>query len=467
MANTENLSNVYPALRRHVADFIKDYTVADKKGWKSKALRYKYLYCETDTEDVPMDKDLAGLLGVTSESVRKNLKDISAEFCDKLNAAQDEAFLSLKGIKRIEVKDNLMKRFGFGHDEKTLRFYLDGMGYTVSEEKGYDGFCIDTRYYGKGLKGILKAVIPDVKDILGENPVPVRFEDVLCLLKADGFDMLRLRFAEDYMLADTDTYEVKDQGGDTIVSMRWEALPSVTARQVRILYDYAMENGFDAFMAKRDLMAKYNTRAYLYENIEQLDENQSVAKNDHIEFGGNGNYRYIGNPRKKRAGIDLKAELLKYLAGHDGIAPFSDLRQFVDDNGWRYSDVTIKMYLKDDCVVAWKQGEGRRTFYILKTCWTKFEQTGVYYTRKKGKGQSGNSRLPAYKIAIIDRAVALLKAAEGNTLSKKELFDAVVDLYPKKSKNNIYKIFDADPSFVKTGAGKGDSYSLAPGSEDA
>ena len=103
----------------------------------------------------------------------------------------------------------------------------------------------------------------------------------------------------------------------------------------------------------------------------------------------------------------------------------------------------------------------------MKTCWTKFEQTGVYYTRKKGKGQSGNSRLPAYKIAIIDRAVALLKAAEGNTLSKKELFDAVVDLYPKKSKNNIYKIFDADPSFVKTGAGKGDSYSLAPGSEDA
>ena len=467
MANTENLTNVYRALRRHVADFIKDYAVEDNKGWKSKALRLKYLYSETDTDDVPKDKDLAVLLGVTSESVRKNMKDISAEFCDKLNAAQDAAFLSLKGIKRIEVKDNLMKRFGFGHDEKTLRFYLDGMGYTISEEKGYDGFCIDTRYYGKGLKGILKAVIPDVKDILGENPVPARLEDVLGQFKADGFDMLRLRFAEDYILADTDTYEVKEQGGDIFVTIRWEALPSVTARQVRILYDYALENGYDAFMAKRDLIAKYNTRTYLYENIDQLDENQSVAKNDHIEFGGNGNYRYIGNPRKKGTSLDLKAELLKYLATHDGIAPFSDLRQLVDDNGWRYSDVTIKMYLKDDCVVAWKQGEGRRTFYILKTCWTTFEKTGDYSTRKEGKGQSGNSQPPAYKIAIIDRAVALLKAAEGNTLSKKELFDAVVDLYPQKSKNNIYKIFDADPSFVKTGAGKGDSYSLAPDSENA
>ena len=166
MATTENLTNVYPALRQYLADFIKDYAVKDNDGWKSKALRRKYLFSETDTEGVPNNKDLAEHLGVTPESVRKNMKDISADFCDGLNARQDEAFLSLKGIKRIELKDNLMKRFGFGHDEKTLRFYLDGMDYTISEENGYDGFCIDTRYYGKGLKGILRAVIPDVKDIL-------------------------------------------------------------------------------------------------------------------------------------------------------------------------------------------------------------------------------------------------------------------------------------------------------------
>lgn len=464
MANTENLTNVYPALRQNLADFIKDYAVKDNDGWKSKALRRKYLFSETDTEGVPNNKDLAEHLGVTPESVRKNTKDLSAEFCDELNARQDEAFLSLKGIKRIELKDNLMKRFGFGHDEKTLRFYLDGMDYTISEENGYDGFCIDTRYYGKGLKGILRAVIPDVKDILAGNPVPVRIEEVLAQLKADGFDMLRLRFAEDYMLADTDTYKVEGQDGYTFVSMKWNALPSVTARQVSILYDFALENGFDAFMAKKDLMSKYNTRAYLYDNIEQLDENQSVAKNDHIEFGGNGTYRYIGNPRKKGTRTDLKAEMLRYIAEHDGIAPYTDLRQFVNDNGWNYSDVTIKMYLKDDCEAAWIQGQGKRTYYILKTCWPEYQKKG-FYPPKVGHGTGRSSQPPAYKVAIIDKAVALLKETEGNTLPMKTLFDAVVDLYPKKAKNNIYKIFDEDPSFVKTGDGA--SYSLAPDSEDA
>ncbi len=466
MAKTEILTNVYPALRQYLAAFIKDYAVKDNDGWKSKALRLKYLFSETDTEDVPNNKYLAQLLGVTSESVRKNTKDLSAEFCDELNARQDEAFLSLKGIKRIELKDNLMKRFGFGHDEKTLRFYLDGMDYTVSEEKGYDGFCIDTSYYGKGLKGILKAVIPDVKDILAGNPVPVRMEVVLAQLKADGFDMLRLRFAEDYMLADTDTYKVEEQDGYTFVSMKWNALPSVTARQVSILYDFALENGSDAFMAKRDLMAKYNTRAYLYEGIEQLDENQSVAKNDHIEFGGNGTYRYIGKPRNKGTRTDLKAELLRYLAEHDGIAPYTDLRQFVDNNGWNYKEVTIKKYLKEDCEAAWIKGQGKRTYYILKTCWPEYQKKG-YYRPGVGQGTGRSSQPPAYKVAIIDRAVALLKETKGNTLPKKTLFDAVVDLYPKKSKNNIYKIFDEDPSFVKIGDAKGDFYALAPDLGDA
>ena len=464
MANTENLTNVYPALRRHLADFIKDFAVTDNNGWKSRALRLKYLYSETDTEGVPKDKEVAEHLGVSSESVRKNMKDISADFCDELNARQDKAFLSLKEMKRIEVKNNLMKRFGFGHDEKTLWFYLDGMGYTISEQKEYDGFCVDTRYYGKGLKGILKAVIPDVKDFLAGNPVPVRLEVVLGKLKEEGFDMLRLRFAEDYILADTDTYEVKEQDGDTFVSMRWEALPSVTARQARILYDFALVNGFDAFMTKKDLTDEYNTRAYLSDRIGPLEENLSVVKHDHIEFRGNGTYRYIGNSRDVPPKTDLKAELLIFLAKHDGIAPFSDLRKFVDENGWRYSDVTINMYLRDDCYAARKRGEGKRSYYILKTCWPKYQETGDYILY--GPGTSRTSAPPAYKVAIINRAIALLKAAPDNTLPKKVLFDAVVDLYPKKARNNIYKIFDEEPSIIKTGDKKNSCYSLAADAGD-
>lgn len=465
MANTNQLNSMYPVLRRHVSDFINAYELNHKNDWKSKALRLKYLYSETDTEGAPKDKELSELLGVSAESVR-NIKDIPAKLCEELYANQDKAFLSLKGIKRIEVKDLLMKRFGFGHDEKTLMFYLDGMSYTVTEQAEYNGFCINTRYYGKGLKSILKAVIPSIKDFLSNDPFPIRIEDVMDHLKGDGADMVKLRLAEDYMLADSGTFEVKEQDGAQYVSMRWEALPSVSARQARILYDFALKNGFDAFMSKKDLIAEYNTRAYRYDGIDQLVESLSVAKNDHIEFGGNGTYRFIGNPSKKTAMIDLRAELLKYLAEHDGIAPFSDLRKLIDDNGWNYSDVTIRTYLKDDCESAWIRGEGKRTYFILKTCWSKYQKEGYYHQSLGHRPGRSSSKAPAYKVEIIDRAVAMLKAAPGNTLSKKELFDAVVDLYPNKSKNNIYKIFDEEPLLVKSGEGKGASYFLAADAVD-
>lgn len=117
--------------------------------------------------------------------------------------------------------------------------------------------------------------------------------------------------------------------------------------------------------------------------------------------------------------------------------------------------MTIKTYLKDDCEAAWIKGEGKHTFYILKTCWPEYYKMG-YYPPKVGHGIGrNNSQPPAYKDAIITRAVALLEAAPEKILPKKELFDAVVDLYPSKSKNNIYKIFDEHPSFVKVGNGKG------------
>ena len=463
------LTITFPVLRQYVAEFIKDYAVRTNDGWRSKALRKKYLYSESDTDGVPMDKDLAKLLGVTSESVR-NIKKLASAFCEDLYSRQDEAFLLLKDIKRIEVKSILMKRFGFGNDEKTLRFYLDGMGYTITEQENLGCYCVNAQYYGTGLTGILREVIPDVKEILTSNPVPVRMESVMDQLKAKGLDMLRLKFAEDYMLADSDVFEVAEKDGYTHVSMKWGALPSVSARQVSILYDFALRNGADAFMTKADLTREYNTRAYLYDDVEQIDESRAVTKNDHIEFGGNGTYRYIGNPDKKDPRVDLKAELLKYLAGHNGIAPFADLRKYVDANGWRYSDVTIRMYLtnENDCVLVWKKGEGKRAYYILSTWWPIYEQQGFY---RPGKGDTGTGRpvprpVPSYKVAIIDKAVGLLQAAPGKTMRKKDIFEAVVDLYPRPSKINVYKILAEAPAILSSGTGKSAVYTLAENIEE-
>ena len=467
MSNTDNLTYVYPVLRRYVAEFIKDFATQDNNGWKSKALRKKYLFSETDTDDVPMDKDLAKLLGVTSESVR-NIKVIAARFCNELYARKDEAFLLMKGIKRVEVKGNLMKRFGFRDDEKTLMFYLDGMGYSVTDQKNLGCYCVDTKYYGKGLTGILREVIPDIKDIMDSNPVPVRLEDVLDQFKLKESDMIRLKFAEDYMLADSDTFEVTDKDGDVYVSMRWGSLPSATSRQVRILYDFACQNGFDAFMTKVKLVNEYNTRAYMYSNIDPIPMARSVVQDDHIEFGGNGTYRYTrkpvlpSNPKNngKGPGVDIKEELLKYLAAHNGIASFDDLRKYVDDNGWKYRDKTIKDYMgKGDSVAAWKKGSGKKTYYILKTYWPTYQQRG-YYLPKVGHGSaSGTTKIPpAYKVAIVNKAIGLLKAAPGNTIRIKELVDSVADLYPQDSITNIYKIFDGEPAIVKTDDGQ---YTLA------
>ena len=467
MTKNTNLTSVYPVLRLLLADFIKEYTVRDNNGWKSKALRKKYLFSETDTEGVPQDKDLAKILDVTNESVR-NIKKLAVEFCSGLHARNEEHFAQFEGIKPVEVKGILMKRFGFGNDEKTLRFYLDGMGYTVTEQKNLGCYCVDTRYYGKGLTSVLRDVIPQVKDLLTSNPVPRRLEDIMDSFKSGEHDLVSFSFARDYILGDSDTFEVVDKNGDKYVSVRWDALPSVAAREVRILYDFALQKGYETFMTKKQLIAEYNTRTYLYDTVDKIGENLSVTQNAHIEFGGNGTYRYLGNPDSKQPISELKKELLRYLASHEGLASFSDLRDYVNERGWKYSDVTIKKYLADDCVVAWKRGEGKRSYYVLKALLPEYQEKGYYHPNLQySPGKEHGKQQPTYMEAIASRAVNLLKAAPGYTLKQKELFDAVVELYPGTSKNNVYKILAGIPALSKVCKGKGSSYTLAtiPGEE--
>lgn len=459
MAQSVDLTSVYPALRQYLAKYIKDFTAKDGNNWKSNALRMKYLYSETDTKDVPTDKEMSKLLGVSSESVR-NVYKYAVEFCTTLEESGDPAFLSFKGIKPVEVKNVLMERFGFGHDEKTLRFYLDGLGYTITDQKKLGVFCVDTKHYGKGSTGILRDVIPIVKDVLSSNPVPLRLDTVMDELKSKELDSVQLDFARDYIKADSDTIETSEKDGDTYISIKWAKL-SEAGRLVRILYDFAIEKGFDKYLSKPDLVEEYNKRILLYPGIDVFEESRSVAKNAHIEFGGNGTYRYVGNQNYKSDAIDLRAELLKYLANHNGIASFDDLRKYVDDNGWRYSDVTIKAYTSQGgaSVAARKKGEGKTLYYILSADWPKYQQQGYYPPKVDPVGKSSKA-VPDYKIAIIDKAVDLLKNTPGNSMRKNELVKAVEHLYPRPSKTNIYKIFAESPLFGATGSGKGASYFL-------
>ena len=463
MSNSTTLDpkSIYPILRKMVSSFIYAYSENNNGDWKSKALKMKYLYSETDSKGVPTDKDMAPLLGVTSESVRQ-IKNIPTDYCVDLINQKNDALLSFKnGIGHIEVKEILMGKFGFEDDEKTLRFFLDGLNYSLTEQKGTGNYCIDDAYYGSGLKGILKDVIPVIKKLLKANPVPLKMEDVLMAFKSQGNDVLRCGFARDLMGSDSNTFVLEEIDGEKYVSLRWDSL-SETGRKVRILYDYALEKGFDSFMTRELLIKEYNRRAYLFDGVDKIPENRSVPSDDHIQRGGNGRYRYIGNATKKKEQVDLKTELLKQVAVNEGIITFDALRKFVDDNGWRYSDVTIRMYLAEDCVTARKTGGDRTLYFIMKECWEDYKTQGYKFAR----GSNSSTRpvakkaQPAYKIAIIERALSLLRGAPGHSMTKKELYNAVVDLYPGESKNNIYKIFDEVPSIRKTGSGKGACYKL-------
>lgn len=451
---------IYPILRQMVSSFIEAYSI-NNNDWRSRALKMKYLYSESDTKGVPSDKEIAASLGVTPESVRQ-IKRIPSEYCGDLISHNNIDLLYFKnGIGHIEVKEIMMKRFGFGDDEKTLRFFLDGLNYSLTEQKNTGNYCIDDAYYGSGLKGILKEVIPAIKNLLKANPVPIKLDAVLMDFKSQGNDVLRCGFARDLMSADSNTFVLEEIDGEKYVSLRWDNL-SETGRKVRILYDFALEKGFASFMTRAQLIKEYNRRALLYDGVDRLPENRSVPNDDHIQPGGNGRYRYIGNASKIKEPVDLKKELLKQVASKKGIITFAELRQFVDDNGWRYSDVTIRMYVADDCVAARKLGGGKTLYYIMKDCWLDYAKQGYKIARKtiNPTNPIAKKPQPAYKIAIIDKAVSLLKDAPGHSITKIELFNAVVDLYPGKSTNNIYKLFDEEPTITKMGSGKNAVYIL-------
>ena len=452
---------VYLGLRSHLAEFIKVYADNNADDWKSKALKITYRYSETDSDNTPNDNAIQQL-GKTPWYVQDTLRSIAKDFCDGLIAKQDDAIIAFKkGMGHVEVKEKVMAKFGFGHDEKTLRFYLDGLGFSVSEQKDAGNYCINAQYYGRETMSILREVIPDVKKYLRSNPVPVLLEQLLVDLKADKqFDMIQLAFAKDYVKADTDYLELIEKDGDIYVTIKWEKL-SVADRTVRLLYDYGLQNGFDAYMTRDQLIRAYDTKAYQFDGIDPFPASQSIAKDDHIESLKSGSYRYIGNPKNKRAKIDLKSELLKYISIHQGIATFAELRNFVDDNGWKYSDIAIKSYLHDDCVTALKEGEGKKAYYILKTCWPEYETQGFRKAKKASTAPKKPTPPPSYKTAIIHKAIQLLKEAPDHSLPKKVLVEAVVDLYPGKSITNVYKIFNDDPAFEKKGSGKGSSYVLA------
>ena len=461
----DDLTTLYPHLRKLLTDFIEEYGEQHGNDWKSKALEKKYLYSESDSTGLPSNDELADRVGVTRESIRKELPKIAAHYLKTLESSSNEHYLLLKrSIKRLEKKDVLKKTYGFPkNDEKTLQFYLDGMGYTTARENGV-AYCINETIYGKNIQTgpLFRDVIPTVKDIMEANPVPLKWDDVEYEFKKSfGDDMIRRTFAVDYLRADTDSYRFFEENGKQMVQMNWEALRSVLTRVVQILYDFACMNGFDTFMPKADLIAEYNLRSHQYGLKKKLTKSSSIARHEHIEPQGNGKFRYSGHPIPidEDTKVDLKALLCQYLAEHEGIATFAELRTVVDSNGLDHKDISVKKSLEKDSVVAVKSGCGKKSYYILNEKWPYYESLGYKRAKVVGILKGTHKAEPQYKIDIKQRALELLKAAPGNFMTKKDLKNGVIDLYPTGlAINNLYKILQNHPGLMAIDNG----YTLAP-----
>ena len=74
-------------------------------------------------------------------------------------------------------------------------------------------------------------------------------------------------------------------------------------------------------------------------------------------------------------------------------------------------------------------------------------------------GKKSRTLDPQTKL-VRDLAVQTLHDAPGHTMTKNDLFNAVVDYYQSDSKNNLYNVFKDDDIFVSLGSGRGSSYTL-------
>ena len=286
-----------------------------------------------------------------------------------------------------------------------------------------------------------------------KDPVPYKFlSEVQPFMKEQGWGDLECRLMKSYMLADTDEFEWDlDDLGTEKVALKWPAIDSVEGGRVRILYEFNLANGADKAMQKKDLNAEYNRRAALY-GIEPIDPNRSLTS-PHAENIGNGCYRYCAD-KNEIAQVDISVELEKHIASLNGKILFDDAVTFVHGFNSTYTNSAVERFLRD------------------AKCWQKKENGATYYFHSAffpPKPKSTNHKTRCIPISPItqqryDFALDQLKNAPGNTMSMKDLCEAMKPLYPAGAAvTNIYKLFNTlveNGLIEKVGSGKGGKYKL-------
>ena len=472
---------VYGLFNAFVHDFIVELkkTYQSQGGrpadmWKIRALQRKYLWGGPKDNQEWSNKEIASSLKMSGESVRKEMESLTESAVAMLegnpfmgmtpSADMRRAYASFRAeLKGVELYPLLAGRLGVNpEDRKTLRFFMDGLGYKFSVRKKPDGeldkeYCLDTGIFGKDGVSVIIRLVGPLEKFFKQDARPLSFEtEVMRFMMNKGWSDDECRLAEVYLKADTDEYEWSgpDEFGNHSVAVKWKSLYFAN-KLVRILYDHRTDHPDDPFMDRDKLIDEYDRRA-MAEGMDPFRAlTNSVPSNPHIEMAGNGRYRYVNGRKKDK--VDLHSELRRLVGTCDGRIAFDDAVSFARTLNPKYSTSTVSRYLKEiGCRAETIDGVSYRIYD------KSLDQGGKSSGEDKTKGDKKTRRNGDHLRILRSLAVQRLLYADGRTMTKKELCEQVrkEECAAGMAVSNIYKVFQNDPIFISSGGRKGGKYTL-------
>ena len=343
-------------------------------SWIPDALSMKYLWLDpNDNVSIPND-EIARTKGLSRESVRKRsqehtvlaIKMLKEDFQYEGMMASSEMKLLFKefenSLKSIGLYSIMNRQYGRNDaEDRTLRFYLDGLGYTISKQEPH--FCyklsiddgINERFISKGISTLKKYFKTAASPLCLETEVSHYMANNLRWGKA------RCDLMTDYLKADTDCFEkLPSKAGMSMYSLRWE-LNTEAGRIAQILYTFNANNGWNQKMSRAEVIQEYNNRASQFPNITVLSPSRSIQNHPHIEHLKAGFYRYCVDSSAIPQ-IDIVAELESFVLKKGGRISLDDAIAFVHTINDSFSPNTVIYYLqKADC-----RGDGTG-YYVHKS----------------------------------------------------------------------------------------------------
>lgn len=347
--------DIYEMMRSFIRDYVLelDNLCSNKKvrfkPWTIQALRMRYVWESPKDNRAATLTDIATSVGLSNERVRQTLvhfREMAFEILSGqksvygivASSEMQTVFNSFKdALSPVVLLHSLKNSLGvFENDNRTVLFFLDGMGYNISDDLS---ICVK-RELGVNALDFVNKNKSRIVSYLKEKAVPVRLnlELIPDMKKLFGWNKNQIDVMIEYVHADREKFEFStDSYGDDVISLKWQWLTEKN-RIVRVIYDYNAEKGWDRYMSLKELKDEYNRRA-AKTGVDAISSNPS-ADSPLIEGLGNGQYRFCaGKVKKDRP--DMIAEVRKFVANNGGMVLFDDLATFVRSINPTYTDSSV------------------------------------------------------------------------------------------------------------------------------